>query len=83
LQPFKPARGMPRKLAGFHPIALMPCSGLQAQLAAVQSGARHAAQAGQLSPSLRLCPVPACKQSLQPFNPARGMPSKLAGFHPP
>jgi len=27
-------------------------------------------------------PVPACKQSLHAFKPARGMPRKLAGFHP-
>jgi len=31
---------------------------------------------------LRLCPIPACKHSLQAFKPARGMPRKLAGFHP-
>jgi len=47
--------------------------GLQAQLAGDQAGAPHAAQA---------CPVPACKHSLQAFKPARGMPRKLAGFHP-
>jgi len=69
-------------LAAFTLIALMPCSGLQAKLACVQAGARHAARACRLSPSLRLCPVPACKQSLHAFKPARGMPRELAGFHP-
>jgi len=87
---------MRRKLASFHPHcayalfrpastacrrssrraacrASLPYSGLQAQLAGVQAGARHAAQA---------CPIPACKHSLQAFTPARGMPRKLAGFHP-
>jgi len=49
--------------------------GLAAQPPAVQAGA---AQACRLSPSLRLCLVPACKQSLHAFKPARGMPRKLA-----
>jgi len=86
LHAFKPARGMPRKLA---------CSGLQAQLAVVQAGARHAAQACLFRPASTACmrssrraacraslPVPACKHSLHAFKPARGMPRKLAGFHP-
>jgi len=60
-------------LPAFTLIALMPCSGLQAKLAGVQAGARHAAQA---------CPVPACKHSLHAFKPARGMPRKLALFRP-
>jgi len=49
--------------------------GLAAQPPVVQAGA---AQACRLSPSLRLCPVPACKHSLHAFKPARGMPRKLA-----
>jgi len=87
LQAFKPARGMPRKLALFRPAstacsrssrraacrASLPYSGLQAQLAGVQAGARHAVQA---------CPIPACKHSLQAFKPARGMPRKLALIRP-
>jgi len=45
-------------LPAFTLIALMPYSGLQAQLAGVQAGARHAAQACRLSPHNRpLYPV--------------------------
>jgi len=63
-------------LPAFTLIALMPCSGLQAKLACVQAGARHAAQAnGTTIP-------PGWRRSRQPFKPARGMPRKLAGFHP-
>ena len=45
-------------MPAFTLIALMPCSGLQAKLACVQAGARHAAQACRLSPHNRtLYPV--------------------------
>jgi len=52
--------------------------------AASRSSRRAACRASLPAFTLNaLMPVPACKQSLHAFKPARGMPRKLAGFHPP
>jgi len=58
LQAFKPARGMPRKLAGFHPHCALPLSGPQAQLACVRTGVPQAARAADSHPHNRSHPAP-------------------------